>query len=184
MNRETRFQYSLMGGAALLAAVTFSLVAAAKLSRTGDSSAGFHAAGPAGMSIDGQTSEMTVGDDGTAVTITVPLGNLTTGLSLRDKHTKDYLEVDKYPIATLVVARAALKLPGGGEGDAPGKLMVHGTTKDVTFHYVANKSGDTLDIKGTTTINMNDYGVKTPSYLGVSVKPDVGVFANFQAKDN
>jgi polyisoprenoid-binding protein YceI len=184
MKRENRFQYSLMGGAALLAAITFSLVAAAKLSKTGDSSAGFRAAGPAGMNIEGKTSDMTVGDDGTTVTITVPLANVSTGLSLRDKHTKEYLETDKYPNATLAVARASLKLPGGGEGDAPGKMTIHGTTKDVTFHYVANKSGDTLDVKGTTKVNMNDYGIKTPSYLGVSVKPDVDVFANFQAKDN
>jgi len=183
MNRDNRFQYSLLRGAALLAAVTFSLVAAAKLSKTGDSSAGFHAAGPAGMNIDGKTSEMTIADDGTTVTITVPLKNISTGISLRDEHTKKYLEVDSYPNATLVVARASLKLPGGGEGDAPGKMTIHGATKDVTFHYVANKSGEVLDVKGTTKVNLNDYGIKTPSYLGVSVKPDVDVFANFQAKD-
>jgi polyisoprenoid-binding protein YceI len=136
------------------------------------------------MNIDGKTSEVGVADDGTTVTITVGLKSITTGISLRDEHTKKYLETDSYPNATLAVARASLKLPGGGEGDAPGKMTIHGQTKDVTFHYVANKSGDTLDVKGTTKVNMNDYGIKTPSYLGVSVKPDVDVFANFQAKDN
>jgi hypothetical protein len=31
---------------------------------------------------------------------------------------------------------------------------------------------------------MGDYGVKPPSYLGVTVKPDVDLNAHFQAKDN
>jgi hypothetical protein len=31
---------------------------------------------------------------------------------------------------------------------------------------------------------MNDFGMKPPSYLGVSVKPDVGITTAFQAKDN
>jgi polyisoprenoid-binding protein YceI len=184
MARDNRFHSSLLGGAALLAAVTFSLVAAAKLSKTGDATAGFHAAGPAGMSIDGKTSDVSVADDGTTVTVTVQLKSITTGISLRDEHTKKALETDSYPTATLAVARASLKLPGGGEGDAPGKMTIHGTTKDVTFHYVATKSGDTFDVKGTAKVNMNDHGIKPPSYLGVSVKPDVDIFANFQAKDN
>ena len=73
---------------------------------------------------------------------------------------------------------------GGGEGDTQGSLTVHGTTKDVSFHYVATKSGDQLDVKGTTTINVGDYGVKPRSYAGISIKNDVDVYANFSAKDN
>ncbi|MFT3774306.1 MAG: YceI family protein [Minicystis sp.] len=184
MKLTHRFRSQLVGGAAVLAMVTFSLIAAAKLNKTGSSSSGFKAAGPAGLNIEGKTSDLSVADDGTNVTITVPLGNITTGIELRDKHTKEYLETDKYPNATLVVARSALKLPDGGEGDAKGKLTVHGQTKDVNFHYSAKKSGDTFDVKGTTRININDFGIKTPTYLGVGVKPDVDVFANFQAKDN
>ena len=184
MERKTRLQSTLIGGAAMLALVSFSLVAAAKLSKTGSSSAGFKASGPAGMSIDGNTSDVAVADDGTTVTITVTLTSIKTGLELRDKHTKEHLETDKFPTAELKVPRASLKLPGGGEGDAKGTMKIHGQTKDVTFHYVANKSGDTYDVKGNTRVNINDYGIKTPTYMGVGVKPDVQVFANFQAKDN
>jgi polyisoprenoid-binding protein YceI len=129
---------------------------------------------------------MTVADDGTTVTITVPLGNLTTGIDLRDKHTKNALEVDKYPTTTLAVARSALKFPAAGaesSGDAPGKMTLHGTTKDVTFHYAAKLAGDTISVTGSTRININDYGIKAPSYLGVSVKPDVDINTTFQAKD-
>jgi len=187
MQRSNRFQTSLMGGAALLSLLSFSLIAAAKLNKTGSSSTSFHAAGPAGMNIDGSTSEMTVADDGSTVTITVPLNNLTTGIGIRDEHTKKALEVGTYPTVTLKVARSALKFPAaGGEssGDAKGSMTLHGQTKDVTFHYVAKLNGDTFDIKGNTTVNVDDFGVKRPSYLGVTVKPDVKIDTSFQAKDN
>jgi polyisoprenoid-binding protein YceI len=173
--------------AAVGAAMTLSVVAAAKMSKTGGSSAGFHAKGPAGMGIDGTTSDLSVADDGTTVTVTVPLKNITTGIGLRDSHTKKYLGADSFPNAELTVARSALKLPKAGEtveSDAKGKMKIHGQTKEVSFHYKAKLDGDTFNVAGTAPVNMNDFGVETPSYLGVHVKPDVTVFANFQTKDN
>ena len=188
MQSDKRFRPSLVGGAVLLALATFSLVAAAtKLSKTGASTTSFKVAGPAGMNIAGSTAEMTIADDGTTITITVPLGNLSTGIGLRDEHTKKALEVGTYPTTTLKVARSALKFPAAGaesSGDAKGSLTLHGQTKDVTFHYVATLNGDTYGVKGTSRINMNDFGVKAPSYLGVTVKPDVDLDTAFQAKDN
>ena len=59
-------------------------------------------------------------------------------------------------------------------------MTIHGVTKDVTFHYV--HSGDT--VKGSTKVTVGDYGVKPRSYLGISIKPDVDVYANFGVKDN
>jgi polyisoprenoid-binding protein YceI len=187
MQRSNRFQTSLMGGAALLALCSFSLIAAAKLSKTGSSSTSFKAAGPAGMSIDGSTSEMSVADDGTTILITVPLGNVTTGIGIRDEHTKKALETDKFPTVTLKVARSAIKFPAAGSessGDAKGSMTLHGQAKDVTFHYTAKLDGDTFTVKGTTRVNVDDFGIKRPSYLGVTVKPDVDINTSFQAKDN
>jgi len=183
MQSNNRFRRSLLGGTALLAVATFSLIAAAKLSKTGNAEGGFHSKGPAGLSIDGKTSEVDVADDGTSVTVTIRLGNIDTGMGIRNDHTKEDLEVSKYPTASFKVARSALKLTGG-EGDAKGQLTIHGQTKDASIHYTASKSGDVLDIKGSSTINVGDYGVKPRSYAGVSIKPDVVVYANFQAKDN
>lgn len=178
MERNNRLQSKLIGGAALLALVSFSLVAAAKYTKTGGGTAGFKAVGPGGLNIDGKTSEVDVADDGTTVTVTVKLTGLDTGMSLRDKHTKEDLEADKFQTATLKVARSAVKL--GGSGDAKGQMTIHGQTKDVTFHY--ETSGDT--VKGTTRINVGDFGVKPRSYLGISIKNDVDVFASFPVKDS
>lgn len=181
------FQSRWLASGALFAALSFSLVAAAKLSATGTPTAGFRASGPGGINIDGKTSDLKVAEDGGTVTIVVGLGSLDTGMGLRDKHTKEALEVDKFPTAELKVARSELKFPAAGSessGDAKGKLKIHGETKDVTFHYTAKLDGDTLAVKGSSKVDMTDFGIKTPSYLGVGVKPGIEITVSFQAKDN
>jgi polyisoprenoid-binding protein YceI len=181
------FQSRWLASGALFAALSFSLVAAAKLSTTGTPSAGFRASGPGGINIDGKTSDLKVADDGKTVTITVGLSSLDTGMELRNKHTKEAIETDKFPTAELTVARGDLKFPAAGSessGDAKGKLKIHGQTKDVTFHYSAKLNGDTLAISGSSTINVKDFGVTPRSYLGVSIKPEVVIDVSFQAKDN
>jgi polyisoprenoid-binding protein YceI len=186
MASMNRFR-SFLGASALLTVATFSLVAAAKLSKTGSSNTSFKATGPAGLSIDGKTAEMTVADDGTTVTITVPLGNISTGIDLRDNHTKKALETDKYPTTTLKVARSALKFPAAGadsSGSAKGQLTLHGQTKDVTFNYTAKNAGGTIAVTGNAQINTDDYGITRPSYLGVTVKPEVTLNTSFSATDN
>lgn len=178
-----------LASGALFAALSFSLVAAAKLSSTGSAqSASFAASGPGGINITGKTSDVKVADDGTTVTITVGLGTIDTGMGLRDKHTKEALEVTTYPTAELKIARSALKFPAAGaesSGDAKGTLTIHGQKKDVAFHYTASLAGDTLDVKGSAKqVNMSDFGIKPPTYLGVGVKAEVDIAVNFQAKDN
>ena len=195
MHQHPRFVRSFAVGASLLATVAFPLVAAAKLSKTGSSSTVFNVSGQAGLTIAGTTSDMTIVDDGNSdmtivddgnkVTITVPLANIDTGIPLRNQHTKDALEVSKCPNAILQVARSALKFPAAGSassGDAAGQLTIHCQTKPVTFHYSAKVAGAVYTITGTTSINMTDYGVNPPSYLGVTVKPAVGINTSFQAQ--
>ncbi len=175
-----------------VAAVSLSLLSLsaaaghAALSSPTDSHVSFQVSGPAGLKIEGSTGELQVADDGGNVTITVPLGNLTTGISLRDKHLKDYLEASKYPTTTLTVARSALKVPssaGGGdrvEADAPGTLTLHGQTKPVSVHYDSKWDGSAFATHGKIHLVMTDFGIVVPSYLGVTVKPDVDVNATFK----
>ncbi len=174
-----------LAASATCTALTFSLLAAAKLAKAGGSTAGFKVAGPAGLTIEGTTPDLALRDDGQNVVVVVPLGALTTGIGLRDKHMKEYLEVQSFPQGELTVARSALKLPSGGasSGDAKGTMKLHGKTKDVTVHYTASPSGDGFDVKGATHIDMRDFGIKVPSYLGVTVKPDVDIDVRFHATD-
>lgn len=54
---------------------------------------------------------------------------------------------------------------------APGKLTIHGVTRDVTITGKAQVVGDKLEIAGTLTINMTDYGVSPPLAPFVTVDP-------------
>jgi polyisoprenoid-binding protein YceI len=170
--------------ATLALGLALSPLARAALSGATDSHVSFQASGPAGMTIEGTTSDLNLEDKGDNIVLTVPLANLNTGISLRDRHMKEkYLEVPKYPSATLMVARSALKLPPTGdkvEADAPSSVSIHGQTRSVVVHYEAKKDGASFFAKGKFHINMRDFGIAVPSYLGVTVKPDVDVSANFR----
>lgn len=162
-------------------------VADAKISQGGDSNVTFNAIGPAGMKIVGTTNELALGDDGNALTVTVPLKNLSTGISLRDKHMKEkYLQVGQFPNAELTVGRSSLKIPADGTestGDTSGTMKLHGKTKNVSFHYSAKRSGAQMQVNGTVRVNMNDFGIEVPSYLGVTVKPDIDIAVKFNANE-
>jgi polyisoprenoid-binding protein YceI len=165
-----------------IVSVTAAGHAALVLATPADSLVSFQASGPAGLTIVGQTPDLTVADDGANVIVTVPLANLSTGIGLRDHHMREkYLEVPKFPAATLTIARSALKFPAAGgqaAADVPGTLQLHGQTRPVTVHYDAKGDGANVGAKGTFRINMNDFGITVPTYLGVTVKPDVDVTAS------
>ncbi len=164
------------------------LAAEAKLSKTADAtSAVFHAVGPGGLKIDGRTADVSVADDGTSVSVSVQLAGIDTGLSLRNKHMREkYLQTDKFPVAKLTVARSALKFPADGakiQGSASGTLLLHGQTKPATFNYTVANAGGVYRVSGTIPVNMTQFGIEEPSFLGASVKPDVNVDVSFAATD-
>ncbi len=176
----------LLLGSLFVAAVLVPTFADAKLGGASGPQVTFTAVGPAGLKIEGKSNELSVSEDGTNVTIAVPLGNLKTGIDLRDKHMREkYLEVAKYPNAELSVPRASLKVPASGSasGAAQGTMKIHGKTKSVTFNYTASRSGAKFDVAGDVHVNINDYGIEVPSYLGVTVKPDVAITVKFSAVD-
>jgi len=185
---RSQFLRAWVGAAALSACLLVGGAAAAKLTRTGDALTAFSVGTPVGLRVEGKTTEMNVADDGALITITVPLAKLTTGAEFQDQLIKGALEVDKYPNAELRVVRALLKLPTAAApstgGDTKGVLTFHGQTKDVNLHYTATLSGATITIKGTSRIDLNDFGVKPPSFQGIAVNPNVDLTTSFQATDN
>lgn len=160
------------------------LVAATKV--TGEPTAGFHGRGPGGFGVDGKTNQLRIEDDGTTLKITVPLAGLQTGIGLRDKHMREkYLEVSKYPDAVLELPWSAVKLPGDGqtgEGTAPGKMTLHGKTHDVQVKYRIVRTGTRYQVTGNVPLNLKDYGIDVPSYMGVTVQPDIETSASFTAE--
>jgi polyisoprenoid-binding protein YceI len=169
------------GVVALLCAVPGGVFAALNASQAKVS---FTCSGPGGLRIEGTGSELLAEDRGGALVVTVPLANVSTGMSLRDSHMhQKYLESGKYPNAELLVPRTGLKFPANGgsvEATAPGTMTIHGTSRPVSFHYTAVRRGAAYDVQGDVHVNMNDYGIVTPSYLGITVKPPVDVTVTFR----
>ena len=139
----------------------------------------FTASGPGGLRIEGVTHQLSAEEKDGAFVFTVPLASVGTGIALRDRHMHEkYLEDDRFPTATLSVPRAGLKLPADGatqEGDAPGQFDVHGVTHAVTVHYRATRHGAKHTLDATFPARLTDHGIQVPSYLGVTVKPDLTV---------
>jgi polyisoprenoid-binding protein YceI len=169
--------------AALASIVALVATAHAELSTASGARVRFLANGTA-MKFEGTTNDLDAEEHDGQLTLSVPLANLTTGIALRDRHMKEkYLEVQKFPKALLTVARGALKVPARGarvEADVAGTMQLHGQTRPVSVHYAAEGTGTSTTARGTVHLNMNDFGIVIPSYLGVTVKPDVDVIATFQ----
>lgn len=136
-----------------------------------------HVTGDKGLTIDakGGHATGTLKADGSGV-LSCKLDELETGIGLRDHHMKEkYLETGKHPTAELALAAGSLT---GTEFDATGKLTLHGVTKPVTVHVV--RVGQTF--RATFGLDLPDYGVEIPSYLGITVAKHVDVTVSGMAK--
>jgi polyisoprenoid-binding protein YceI len=57
----------------------------------------------------------------------------------------------------------------------PGKLTIHGVTKDVTATAKAQLSGGKVEVAGSVSIVMTDYGITPPSVPFATVDPQVTI---------
>ncbi len=177
---------SVLAVAALAAASTLAGGAAARLVSIGTPAVSFQAIGPAGMKIDGTASQLTAAERDGKVVVTVPLTNLKTGISLRDKHLRGYLDTAHHPDATLSVERSKLKLPDDNQtvtASATGAFTLHGVTKPLAFTYRAKRTGSDYHVQALATVDIRRFGVEVPCYLGVCVKPDVKLKLHFKLRD-
>lgn len=168
--------------------LTLALLAAplafAGWTQEGEGSATFDAKGPAGFKIHGTAKNVTVKDDGKALTISLALSDVDTDSDLRNRHMLEDLEAEKFPTITLSVPVDALKSEDGKttEAQAKGTFELHGQKKDVTFKYKAKCKAGACEVDGSADLNLSDFGVKIRKYLGITVKPDIVVGAKFTVK--
>ena len=164
----------MQGRAAWLAA----LVVAAAQPKISRPEVVFTAHGSLGMRVEGKTPQLSVTRNGDVLEFAVQLATLQTGIELRDRHMRDeVLEVQRFPVATLRVPNAPLAT-ASTSGTTRAELTVHGQTHPMEVSFqVAQRGG--YDVTATFRMDLRDYGLTAPVYLGVKVKPEVDVSADF-----
>jgi polyisoprenoid-binding protein YceI len=132
------------------------------------------------------TGTLTVAGDATGyqasgITVTADLTGLHSidqvagrNVSQRDGIVSRQLDMQQFPNTTFTAASASV--PGGVTGGqvsitVAGKLTIHGVTKDITATAKAQIVGDKIEIAGSVTINMTDYGVSPPQVPFSAVDP-------------
>ena len=122
----------------------------------------------------------------TSATITVQLATLASvdsvagyNVTNRDRIVQGSLGVSSYPTAVFVAQ--SVTLPAGAATgqtvsvSVPGKLTIHGMTKDVTATIQLRVSGGTAQIAGTIATNMTDFGISPPSIGFTTVQSAVTI---------
>jgi polyisoprenoid-binding protein YceI len=129
------------------------------------------------------TGDSSTGFQVTAITLIAGLANLHSvdsvagrDVTQRDGVVSRQIGVRQFPTATFTATSASV--PGSvttGQVDltVTGKLTIHGVTKDVTVKTKAQMSGDKVEMAGSTSINMGDYGVSPPQVGFVTVDSSV-----------
>jgi polyisoprenoid-binding protein YceI len=117
--------------------------------------------------------------------VAVDLRTLDTGIGLRNEHLREtYLEVDKGPgFDAATLSEIDLKgLDAGtpeGKGSFTGLLTLHGVKKTVTGTVDVRPLGAGLRVKASFPVNLSNYNIRKPRYLGVGVKDIVQVEVAF-----
>ena len=114
----------------------------------------------------------------------VQLKDLDTGIGLRNKHLKEnYLKVKDNPVARLKLleasnAEAQLMGKYGKSSPFKGELELAGKTKAVAGEYKIEDKKLSANFK----IELTDFGVERPSFMGVSIVEKVSVAISFDLK--
>jgi polyisoprenoid-binding protein YceI len=116
------------------------------------------------------TGSLTVaGTQLTKAAFTVDMTTVKSDRSQRDSQFQGrIMDTSQFPTGTFTLTSPVELAPvpkDGVEADytATGKLMLHGTTKDVTLTLQTSRSGNTIQVVGNTLITFADYGIGNPS---------------------
>jgi len=122
----------------------------------------------------GRTSSITgsftlAGTQVSTASFTVDMTKVSSDRSQRDDQFQGrIMDTAHFPTATFVLTSPIDlgSVPATGVKVSPkatGKLTLHGTTKTVTITLSAERSGNTIQVVGSTPITFSDYGINNPS---------------------
>ncbi len=136
------------------------------------------------------TGSLTVSGDSsgyqvTAITFTAALTGLHSVDSVagrnvvqRDSYVSRSMNLQQFPDATFTASSGSVPATDGSgpvDVSAAGKLTIHGVTKDVTATARAQLNGGKIEIVGSLSIDMTDYGVSPPSVPFTTVDSQVTI---------
>lgn len=134
---------------------------------------------------EGASSNLRLNQNKISGEITFNLDSLKTGIELRDEHMKEkYLQVKSNPLARLTFNN--FQLPAGWSlqnttlTSAPfrAKLLLHGVERDITGVY--NIESGQLKSSAQFEIQLSDFKIDIPVYLGVKVADTVKINVSFE----
>jgi polyisoprenoid-binding protein YceI len=123
---------------------------------------------------EGESSSVTLKDDGEKLVFTVPMSTVSTGITLRDDHMrKNFVHTDQYPDVALAIPKAGVTWPAAvGEstkGTATAAFTAHGVTLDVPVTYTIKKAKDSLKVTASFPFDVKAHGIdEALSYMGIS----------------
>ena len=138
-----------------------------------------------GLTVSGDASGYQV----SGITLTADVSSLHSvdqvvgrNVTQRDGIVSRQLDVQQFPNATFTATSVSVRgtvTSSPANVTAAGRLTIRGVTKDVNVAATAQVVGDKIEIAGTTTINMTDYGVTPPQVPFTTV--DQAVTIEFDA---
>src|SRR5262245_26546375 len=135
--------------------------------------------------LTGMLTTSTARPSGFDGSLAVDLRTIDTGIALRNDHLKEkYLEVDKgagyeQAVRSDVVLQGLNADAPAGKGSFTGSLMLHGVKKTVTGPAEIRQAGTGWRVRASFPVNLPDYNIDKPRYLGVGVKDTVQVSVTF-----
>lgn len=146
----------------------------------------FTATATGGLVIEGKVKKMAVSESGGNVVFTLDAADIDTGIGLRNKHMRGFVEADKYPTVTLAIPKAEVQLPEDGKersGTVRGQFTLHGVTKPAVTAYTIKRKKGAWKIDARFEYDIREHGIKTPSYMGVTVDPVMPVTAKLEVAE-
>ena len=119
------------------------------------------------------TGKISFGEKSIEGEVSLRLEALDTGIDLRTRHMKEkYLESDRFPLATLRFSCPTLRRE---KAPMQGVLTLHGQSKPISGICETQAPGNiALDFN----LKVEDFGIQTPSYMGISVTNAVSIQAS------
>ena len=88
-----------------------------------------------------------------------------------------YLQTSQFPSAVFTSDGVSFPLPSSGPAsvDVAGKLTVHGVTRDVTAHVLAQAGGAQAEVAGSIAVDMRDFAIAPPDISFTHAEPLVTI---------